>query len=213
MFKRKPRQPDETNALPEPKPNKRLWFKLSIAANIAIMVGIVIVATGAFVIHESNTNPDFCASCHLMQSHVTSYDTSGNLDYVHQQAGVQCKDCHDYSLSDEIKAGIKFVTHDYDVDENGELLQRDFGDAICTQCHISREHVALATDFLYRNPHDSPMGVFTCNTCHLSHTGQIDYCGTCHKNNGQRMLGDTTARSEKIGVPSPEMGNTSPYGW
>jgi hypothetical protein len=28
-----------------------------------------------------------------------------------------------------------------------------------------------------------------CNTCHISHGQQIDFCSQCHDNGGQRMIG------------------------
>jgi nitrate/TMAO reductase-like tetraheme cytochrome c subunit len=165
------------------------WLKVSIIANIAVVVIAVFFAAGSYVVHLSNTSPQFCGVCHLMQANVTSYLTSSNLDHVHQQAGVQCKDCHDYPLSAEIKSGIDFVTGNYTVDKTGALKPVKFTDAMCTKCHISEQHVATLTDFLSRNPHDSHNGELPCNTCHVSHGTQIDYCATCHDNGGQRMIG------------------------
>jgi len=203
MFRRKTTPTLSPNASAAPK--KRDWLKISFFANIALIIVLGSYAGVSTVVHQSDTNPNFCGSCHVMQSHVTSYFTSGNLDSAHAEAGVLCKDCHDYPLSEEIRAGVAFLSGNYVVDENGELLRRDFGDEICTQCHISLENVALSTDFLYYNPHGTRMGTFTCNTCHISHGEQIDYCSGCHENGGQRMLGDETPREEVLGRP------VSPY--
>jgi hypothetical protein len=138
MFKKKPKNQDETDANPTKlKQKKHNWLKISVFANVAFLVIIGVASASGVVIHESDTNPNFCGSCHIMESHVTSYLTSDNLDNAHAQAGVECKDCHDYPVPAEIEAGIKYVTGDYVVDEDGELLQRDFGDEIRTQCHIS----------------------------------------------------------------------------
>ena len=203
MFKRRPKTNDEMSAT-DVTPRKKInWFKVSIFGYIVILVVVLIGAASAVVIHASNTDPNFCGSCHVMQSHVTSYSNSGNLDNFHAQAGVLCKDCHDYPLSAEITGGVNYLTSNYVTDENGELLRRDFGNEICTRCHISMEHVAVSTDFLYRNPHDAAdMGAYTCNQCHLSHAAQIDFCSECHDNGGQRMLGDATPREELLGESS-----------
>lgn len=201
MFRRKPQTPTETNTISPVEPKKRNWLKISVIANIVILVIVATVSASAAVVHQSDVNPNFCGTCHVMQSHVTSYLTSDNLDNAHAQAGVLCKDCHDYPIPEEIKGGVAFVTGNYEVDANGDLPQRDFGDKICTKCHISLENVAAKTDFLYYNPHGTRMGTFTCNTCHLSHAPQIDYCSGCHTNGGQRLLGDTTPRVEQLGVP------------
>jgi len=173
-----------------PHPRRKLnWLKISIGANIAVLVIAVLFASGSYVVHLSNTSAQFCGACHVMQPNVTSFLTSTNLDHVHQQAGVQCKDCHDYPLSAEIKSGINFLTGNYTVDKSGNLQAVKFSDALCTKCHISAQHVATLTDFLAKNPHDSHNGQLPCNTCHVSHGKQIDYCGQCHDNGGQRLVG------------------------
>ncbi len=182
------------------KKRKINWGKASIAANIALLVAVILVAAGAVIIHESDTNPEFCGTCHIMQDKVTSYMEGTYLDHIHAESGVMCKDCHsDYTIPDEIQGGIAYITNNYEVDENGALPVRDFGDEICTQCHISRENVERQTDYLYYNPHFTAMGIFTCNTCHPSHAEHIDYCSTCHLNGGQRMIGDTTPRKRTLG--------------
>jgi hypothetical protein len=188
MFKRKPKSTPAAADTPA-APQKRNWLKISIAANIAVVAIALVLAVSGYVLHQSDTNPNFCASCHLMQANVTSYQTSSNLDHVHEQAGVQCKDCHDYPVQAEISSGIKFITGNYTVDKSGALEKRKFADTMCTKCHISEAHVATLTDFLPRNPHDSHFGEMSCNTCHVSHGQQIDYCASCHDNGGQRMIG------------------------
>jgi nitrate/TMAO reductase-like tetraheme cytochrome c subunit len=170
-------------------PKKTNWMKISIAANVVVVVIAVLFAAGSYVVHLSDTSPQFCATCHIMQPNVTSYLTSSNLDHVHQQAGVQCKDCHDYPLSAEISSGIKFVTGNYTIDKSGNLKTVKFDDAMCTKCHISLDHVTQLTDFLPKNPHSSHNGALPCNTCHVGHGQQIDYCSQCHSNGGQRLIG------------------------
>jgi cytochrome c nitrite reductase small subunit len=165
---------------------KTNWFKISIIANIVIILGIGFALISVEIIHQSDTNPAFCKTCHLMDSHVDSYLNGNTLDNVHAQAGVQCKECHsEYKIPQEIASGIKFITGNYDP----ELPRRKYGDENCLQCHISMDHLADQTDYLERNPHLSHFGDLACRTCHISHGEQIDYCGQCHDNGGQRMTG------------------------
>jgi cytochrome c nitrite reductase small subunit len=180
-------KPSEDQPKAKKKPN---WFKISIIANIVIVALIAVAAASMGIIYQSDTNPNFCGTCHIMDRNVTSYLTSVNLDHVHAEAGVECKECHDYPVSAEISSGFKFIIHDYKTDEEGMLAKRKFGDDMCLQCHISNDFVATQTDFLARNPHRSHFGALACNTCHVGHGEQIDYCSTCHDNGGQRMVGE-----------------------
>jgi cytochrome c nitrite reductase small subunit len=178
------------------KPN---WLKISLITNIVLVAVAVIGLSGMAVIHQSDTNPEFCATCHLMQSRVDSYLTSTNLDHVHAQAGVQCKECHDYSIPDEIESGIKYITGNY----NPDLPRRKFGDEMCLQCHISMDYMATQTDYLVRNPHLNHWPDMRCTICHVSHGEQVDYCSDCHDNGGQRMTGGAIIpRAENPWAPS-----------
>lgn len=167
--------------------------KLGVWAIVGIIVAALVVVGGAgggYLIHLSNTSPEFCATCHIMDKNVTSYLSSNDLDNIHYQANVACKDCHDYPIPAEVASGVKFILGDYTVDENGDLIKLTYDDDICLQCHISKQFVAQSTDFLTRNPHDSHNGMLSCKTCHVSHGQQIDYCSQCHDNGGQRLIGE-----------------------
>lgn len=167
--------------------------KLGVWAIIGIILGVLVVVGGAgggYLIHLSNTSPKFCATCHIMEPNVTSYLSSSDLDNVHYQAGVQCKECHDYPIPAEIRSGVKFIFGDYTVDADGKLAPVTYGNDLCLQCHISYDHVAAKTSFLTHNPHDSHNGELPCKTCHVSHGAQIDYCGQCHTNTEQRIIGE-----------------------
>jgi hypothetical protein len=185
MFKRKQKpQVDETET-PRPVKKKPSWLMISLFANIGVVVLIAAYFGGMAVIHESDTNPQFCATCHNMERYVDSYLTGTTLDAVHGEANVQCKDCHDYPLKAEIESGIKYVTGNYDK----SMPRRKFGAEMCTQCHISMAYQANKTDHLVRNPHASHYPDMRCTNCHISHGEQVDYCSQCHDNGGQRMTG------------------------
>ncbi len=186
MFKKKTKNEtvEQENQTEEKK--KFNWGKFAIIANIVLIVGIGIGLASMAIIHQSDTNPNFCATCHNMESYVDSYLNGHTMDNVHAEAGVQCKECHSaYDIPAEIESGIKFITGNYDK----SMPQRKFGDEVCNQCHISMEYIALQTDFLFRNPHASHWPDLKCRSCHISHGEQIDYCSECHDNGGQRMTG------------------------
>ena len=191
MFKKKTKTEEleqENHENQQPKKEKKFnWFKFSIIANIVLVAGVGVALASMAILHQSDVNPNFCSTCHIMEPYVDSYLTSNHLDNVHAQANVQCKQCHsDYDIPAEIESGIKFITGNYDKD----MPQRRFDDHVCTQCHISMEFLAKTTDYLRRNPHASHWPDLKCRSCHISHGEQIDYCSECHENGGQRMIED-----------------------
>jgi hypothetical protein len=162
------------------------WWILVLRANWVILLVIVIAIAGSgAALYASDTNPEFCAVCHNMQGHVDSYLNSNHMDNVHAQANVGCKDCHDYPIPAEVESLVRYVTGAYDKN----MPRRKFDQEMCLKCHISLEYQANRTDFLVRNPHLSHWPDVPCGTCHISHGEQVDYCGQCHDNGGQRMTG------------------------
>jgi nitrate/TMAO reductase-like tetraheme cytochrome c subunit len=185
--------PAEKDALKVKKSQKQGFTIVGIAV-VLLVITVVGTGTGGYLVHLSNTSPEFCASCHIMEKNVNSYLSSNNMDNIHAQANVQCKDCHDYSIPAEVSSGIRYITGNYSVNSKGELLPVSYSDDMCLKCHISDEYIAKATDFLHRNPHKSHNGYLDCKVCHISHGDQINYCGTCHDNGGQRMIGEEKDR-------------------
>ncbi len=175
----------DTTTIKKKVPN---WLKISIIANIVLVVGIIGGGVALWLLHQSDTNPNFCATCHIMDKNVNSYLTGSNLDRLHNLAGVECKECHEYPIPAEIASGIKFITGNYEVGEDGELLKVTYDDSMCFQCHISYDNVQAKTRDMKRDPHNSHLGKLTCSTCHVSHGEQVDYCAQCHDHGDQEMI-------------------------
>jgi len=200
MFKKKPKAKEEGNELPKKK-GKFISYGVLIALFAVIFIGVA-VAVGFSVDHISRTNPNFCGTCHNMTEHVDSYLNQNHMDNAHYLAGVGCKDCHsDYTVAEEMKSLVSYVSGDYSVPMDKIKTKDD----MCLQCHISQESLAEKTDLLFRNPHQGHFTDLRCKTCHVSHGTQVNYCGSCHDNGGQRMVEDPfIPRSENPFAP----GNT-----
>lgn len=177
---------------------KKLKIRITFTLVLLLVFIVLVIGISGFSFHSyTKTNPSFCASCHNMESHVTSYLTSNHLDNVHSQANVMCKDCHsNYTVFDETKSLFTYISGDYD-----EIFtKRKFDSEMCLQCHISMEYQAEQTVYLARNPHDSHYPELQCTTCHAAHSNQVDYCSQCHDNGEQRMI-------EKINAKDPASGS------
>lgn len=153
------------------------WHWTGIALLVIVLFNMGAIAFFA-IDHASRTNPKFCAACHNMENHVMSYLTSNRLDNVHFQANVGCKECHsNYSVKDEIKSGISFISGRYD----DPMKTIQFPKEECLKCHRSYESLAQRTSDLDPNPHESHLGEVDCSICHKSHTTSEVYCNQCHQ--------------------------------
>lgn len=182
---------DETQNDGKKKKNK---IRITTTAILFLICIILVIGFSGFSFNSYiKTSPSLCATCHNMESHVTSYLSSNHMDNVHAQASVMCKDCHSsFTVFDETQSLVKYVAGDY----KKIFSKRKYGDEMCLQCHISMEHLAKQTSYLVRNPHDSHWPDLKCVTCHISHNNQVNYCAQCHENGGQQMI-------EKINSKSP----------
>jgi nitrate/TMAO reductase-like tetraheme cytochrome c subunit len=166
------------------KPAKKTnWLKISIIANIVLVVVIAVGAASWAMMRASDTDPKFCASCHIMKPMVDSYlsDKSTSLDHLHEKATIQCKQCHDYPLSKEIASGINFITGNYTMPLSyNKIATKEF----CLKCHGSYDKLAKLTANYDpdsgRNPHESHNGELDCYNCHKSHGQSTLYCSQCH---------------------------------
>ncbi len=163
--------------------------RLVTAGRVLIALVLFNVALlAAFALDQtSRRNPEFCSNCHNMTAHVESYVNGNHMDAAHRRAKVGCKDCHfDYTVVDEMRSVVAYVMGDYE-----EVFRRRvFDQEMCTGCHVGMDYQATRTDHLARNPHRGHYPDLRCGACHLAHARQVDYCGACHDNGGQRMTGD-----------------------
>ena len=163
--------------------------RVGTAGRLLILLIVLNVAVlAAFSIdRRSRFDAEFCASCHNMTAHVDSYLNSEHMDAAHRRANVGCKDCHfDYTVVDEALSVVNYVLGDFD-----EIFPRHkFSDEMCNGCHVGLAFQAVKTDHLRRNPHRGHYPDLRCGVCHLAHARQVDYCGRCHDNGGQRMTED-----------------------
>ena len=196
----------QTEKMPEvasqkpPKANRKRLLALggSTLALVIVLVVVILVAGGFGIDHISPNNPQFCASCHVMDEYVESYTNSIHLDNLHMKANVGCKDCHsDYTIPNELASAVAYVSGNYIY----PFEQIRVENTMCFQCHIDEEHLGNKTDFLYRNPHRNHNLNQRCTTCHLSHQPQFDFCSQCHENGGQRMLEDPVVEP-RIFIPA-----------
>jgi formate-dependent nitrite reductase cytochrome c552 subunit len=179
---------------------RNIWVIVGVAA----VVVIIIAGVALWNYHEQ---PQFCATCHIMQPYLESWESSPFLAYAHAEEEVTCLECHEPTIEQQVHELIVTVKGDYD----NPLQEREFPKEECFECHehesyeqlieltkdyaVDGEQInphvytvdseALAPDAYIvdseaPDPHDSEQG--ECYQCHKVHRESpgIDYCYECH---------------------------------
>jgi len=192
----------------EDKPVKKGKGK-KIAIIVAVVLVVLIGAGGGgyLAFHDQ---PWFCNFvCHTpMDPYVASYTdgTSVNEQQVDLEApilavqhrdsdqAVDCLDCHEPDMSEQIAEGTKWISGNYtvpltDLKVRAQLKEGTEGikaaEEMCLRegCHegiSSVDDLKAYTADLERNPHNSHLGNQDCTTCHNSHEQSVMYCTNCH---------------------------------
>jgi len=149
---------------------------------IAVVLGVVVIggvgAVGLWTYHEQ---PQFCATCHIMQPYLDSLQASDFGAYAHAVEDVACLDCHEPTVQQQVDELVVYMQGDFAV----PLEERQFQNEFCFDCHLPNEHtsyeqVIQLTAELELNPHDSHLGELDCDLCHKMHGLSEDYCAQCH---------------------------------
>ncbi len=150
--------------------------KIGIIAGVVVLGLAVLAGIGSIGLKEASKNPSYCSSCHVMAPYVASMSSPNRLAYVHAQAGVTCQDCHPQTTVTLVGEIASNITHNYPQ----PLDTLSFQTQACLHCHGTYAQLALRTQNLARNPHNSHEGQLECRSCHQMHTDSIYYCGQCH---------------------------------
>ena len=147
-------------------------------AVVAIIIGAVIAAAGGGMLYY-HQQPAFCADmCHVMQPYEDSWVSSDLLANVHSQADIECLDCHEATVQEQVQELIANVTGDFEQ----PLRERKMPMEQCLSCHEhdSYANLAEATSDQEHNPHASHNGELECSLCHNMHRPSELYCTQCH---------------------------------
>ena len=164
--------------------------KFLVIGGIAAVVFLG-AGTAGWSYHEQ---PNFCATCHIMEPYLESWNRSELLVHDHAMEGVDCLDCHEPTIQQQVDELVTFVSNDYEV----PLAERQFGQDWCLRCHEhgSVEQIIERTqDYEVNgeavNPHDPHAAVedmeiepepLECSDCHKMHRESpgLKSCYTCH---------------------------------
>jgi cytochrome c nitrite reductase small subunit len=150
---------------------------------IAVLLAVVVIGgVGAVAFWEYHERPEFCATCHIMEPYLASWQASDYGAYEHAIEGVTCLECHVPTVEQQVHELVVYMQGDYGI----PLEEMQVSDGFCYDCHLEDEHASLEevvqrTADRELNPHESHLiGEIDCDTCHNMHQASEDYCADCH---------------------------------
>jgi len=180
---------------------------------VAVLLGVAVIggvgAIGLWTYHEQ---PQFCATCHIMQPYLDSWVASDYGAYAHAVEDVTCLECHVPTTQQQVDELVVYMQGDFTV----PLEEIEVSDEFCFDCHLDDEHTSLEevvqrTSDREVNPHQSHLiGELDCDLCHRMHGLSEDYCAGCH---GPLATGagwtTEVSRTADVEVWTPDMDCTS----
>jgi cytochrome c nitrite reductase small subunit len=149
---------------------------------IVLLAVVVVGGVGAMGFWRYHEQPEFCATCHIMEPYLESWQESDYGAHAHATQDVTCLDCHVPTLDQQVNELVVYMQGDFTV----PLEELQVSDEFCYDCHVDNEHssyeeVVQLTADLELNPHDSHLiGELECDICHNMHRASEDLCAECH---------------------------------
>jgi cytochrome c nitrite reductase small subunit len=179
---------------------------------IGVLLGVVVIGgVGAVAAWKYHEQPQFCATCHIMDPYLESWQASDYGVHAHAVEDVTCLDCHVPTVQQQVDELVVYMQGDFTV----PLEERQFGNQFCFDCHVANEHttyeeVIQLTADLELNPHESHLGQLECDLCHRMHGLSADYCAPCHGAvaTGAGWTTEVT-RTAEVAVWAPDMDCTA----
>jgi len=151
-----------------------------------VIVAILGIAVGHRYYRHTQDNPNYCATCHLMQDAFMEWQRGKHRDVV-------CQKCHALSMLEQNRILVAYIM-------KGEkpLAQthgRDKPWKACKKCHLDEAAQGFITiNKSFGHARHVFMQGIECKTCHDSGTHNFypdeDACKKCHKDetvNGMKM--------------------------
>ena len=149
---------------------------------IVVLLGMVVVGgVGAVGFWQYHEQPQFCATCHIMDPYLESWESGDLGAHAHAVEGVTCLECHEPTVQQQMNELVVYIQGDFDV----PLAQIRYPMSECLECYEDYPTLAELTGGSDFNPHDSHWGELECSTCHQMHAASVDYCDQCHQTNMQ----------------------------
>ena len=77
---------------------------------IAVVLGVVVIGgVGAAGLWQYHEQPQFCATCHIMDPYLASWESSDLGAHAHAVEDVTCLDCHEPTVQQQVDELVVYV--------------------------------------------------------------------------------------------------------
>jgi len=149
---------------------------------IVLCVVVVVGGVGAAYLWNYHEEPEFCATCHIMDPYLETWQSAEYGAGAHAEYEIECLDCHVPTLEQQVHELVVYVQGDYEI----PLSELKYPKESCYECHEHGtyeeivEMTAELEETVGANPHASHYGEMECRLCHKMHKESEDYCAQCH---------------------------------
>lgn len=172
-----------------------LWATLLVVAGVLLVVGV-----GTWGVVAYTARPQFCASCHVMQTRHVSWQRSAHVN------AATCIQCHaEPGPWGEVKAHLDGARYLYVMltgEKSGPILRGEVEAASCLACHPRERLADRSRNHEIRHDTHLARGL-DCMACHAglvhgSLRGEsvrpaMEGCAECHERRGAVALGRCAA--------------------
>lgn len=151
----------------------------------SVTLGLVVIAAAALAY---TGRPEFCHSCHLMETRYVSWERS-----VHAEEGAECLDCHaEPGAIGEIIAhlnGARYLWVKITGGPSTVILRGEVSEGTCVQCHSLDDlpNVVDGVEVAHRGHDELEIGCVECHSGFHDDLGggtlsaSTEDCDSCHR--------------------------------
>ncbi|MBZ0291644.1 MAG: cytochrome c3 family protein [Anaerolineae bacterium] len=167
----------------------RIVVIIALGVTLVSVLGVTALWGHFWDFRVGDPTSESCESCHVLQSYVDSRSDPQMLASNHAAFNVDCVDCHQVGLEEQIHETIAYLQNDY----QQPFVRAEYTMDTCFQCHEhgSYDQIAWRTTDLgvtdaqagghIANPHHPPhFSDLECYSCHQMHRPSTLLCSECH---------------------------------
>jgi len=144
-----------------------------VLLGLAGVLGLALIFGGYHFYHYVETNPRFCASCHIMEKAWTTWQAGPHK-------ALNCKSCHQQTVQDRVRIVWRWATKNVENVSSHTRLNR----SVCEGCHLNEKSQWKQVSQTAGHDIHVSRANLECLSCHLpslhATKPKVEDCVKCH---------------------------------